>query len=255
LICSTVIPEGGSFSHEYHYELPNGEDRVAKCPKCREHFNIEATFREGGVHVDEGTKEGRRCPRCREVLESQRNCAEVAHTFMLGNIYSKKLKANCLVNMAQVPMEMGCYGIGVTRILSAAAQMSPTSLPISIAPFNVAVIGPKAGAINFDEGNAVAEKIAAELDKKILPGGRVILDDRHWTIGRRLREQQASFTSFAIVVDKNMQLELHQFATVGLSGEDTVRLSESSRIEPKLLSDESAVYDFFDRLRQQFNLS
>lgn len=68
----------------------------------------------------------------------------------------------------KVPLQMGCYGIGVTRIMSAAAQLSSQSglrLPLSIAPFTVGVVTPKQGSHEFQDGYSEAMQIAHELDK------------------------------------------------------------------------------------------
>ncbi|XP_022695781.1 probable proline--tRNA ligase, mitochondrial [Varroa jacobsoni] len=249
---------GGSHSHEYHYELAVGEDRVLECQQCCAYFNLEVVA-DGENTADNNNHKKYSCPRCRGVLGPEKNCVEVGHTFVLGDFYSKKLGATCIVDGKQVPLEMGCYGIGVSRIVSAAAAQltkgASLALPISIAPFTVAVIGPKPGAVDSDQETALTEELARKLDL-ILPGSRVILDDRPWTIGRRLKEQQHSGTAFAVVIGKGLKLELHQFASETPSGKgagssDRLR---GSQTEPYILTEKSAVYDFFDKLRQRLQL-
>jgi len=103
---------------------------------------------------------------------------EVGHVFMLGTRYSESMSATFLdENGKTQPMQMGCYGIGVTRILGAAIEQNFDERgiiwPAAIAPFAV-VICP----VGYDRSEAVkaeADRIHAEL---LAAGVDVILDDR-----------------------------------------------------------------------------
>lgn len=103
---------------------------------------------------------------------------EVGHVFMLGTRYSESMGATFLdENGKTQPMQMGCYGIGVTRILGAAIEQNFDERgiiwPAAIAPFAV-VICP----VGYDRSEAVkaeADRIHAEL---LAAGVDVILDDR-----------------------------------------------------------------------------
>jgi prolyl-tRNA synthetase len=103
---------------------------------------------------------------------------EVGHVFYLGTKYSEALKATFLDEGGRPAlMEMGCYGIGVTRIVGAAIEQNHDDKGIiwtrAIAPFEVVVCG-----LGWGKSQAVrdqAEKIYAELKKL---GVDVILDDR-----------------------------------------------------------------------------
>ena len=111
------------------------------------------------------------------VLAIQRGI-EVGHVFYLGTKYSKAMNATYLnENGKPQLMEMGCYGIGVTRILGAAIEQNHDERgivwPVSIAPF-AAVICP----IGYDrspEVKAAADALHDELDSA---GIDVMLDDR-----------------------------------------------------------------------------
>lgn len=111
------------------------------------------------------------------VLNIQRGI-EVGHVFYLGTKYSEALKATFLDETGKPAlMEMGCYGIGVTRIVAAAIEQNHDERgivwPRAMAPFEVVVCG-----LGWGKSEAVresAEKIYGELKAA---GYDVILDDR-----------------------------------------------------------------------------
>jgi prolyl-tRNA synthetase len=103
---------------------------------------------------------------------------EVGHVFYLGTKYSEALKATFLdENGKPALMEMGCYGIGVTRIVGAAIEQNHDArgivLPRAIAPFEVVVCG--LGWGKSEEVRHAAEEIYASLKAQ---GIDVMLDDR-----------------------------------------------------------------------------
>ena len=120
---------------------------------------------------------GEPSPDGKGVLAIQRGI-EVGHVFYLGTKYSQAMNATYLDATGKPQlMEMGCYGIGVTRILGAAIEQSHDARgiiwPASIAPF-AAVLCP----IGYDrspEVKAAADALHAEL---LAAGVDVLLDDR-----------------------------------------------------------------------------
>lgn len=103
---------------------------------------------------------------------------EVGHVFYLGTKYSEALKATFLdENGKPALIEMGCYGIGVTRIVGAAIEQNHDPrgivLPRAIAPFEVVICG--LGWGKSEEVRQTAESIYATLKAK---GIDVVLDDR-----------------------------------------------------------------------------
>jgi prolyl-tRNA synthetase len=111
------------------------------------------------------------------VLAIQRGI-EVGHVFYLGTKYSAAMNANYLDETGKPqPMEMGCYGIGVTRILGAAIEQNHDDRgivwPAAIAPFEIVLcpIGYERSA----EVRAAADRLHDELSSA---GLDVILDDR-----------------------------------------------------------------------------
>lgn len=129
-------------------------------------------------------KAGEPCPTknpakesCPGVLEIRRGI-EVGHIFQLGTKYSEAMDATCLDESGnKTPMHMGCYGIGVTRIVAAAIEQnydeSGIIWPDPITPFDVCVI--PIGFHNSKEIERVAENVYAKLGDA---GFDVLLDDR-----------------------------------------------------------------------------
>lgn len=121
--------------------------------------------------------EGDRAPDGKGTLAIQRGI-EVGHVFYLGTKYSEALKATFLdENGKPALMEMGCYGIGVTRIVGAAIEQNHDAKgivwPRAIAPFEVAIC-----AVGWGKSEAVrqaSETLYADLKAQ---GVDVILDDR-----------------------------------------------------------------------------
>ena len=121
--------------------------------------------------------EGDRAPDGKGTLAIQRGI-EVGHVFYLGTKYSEALKATFLDESGKPAlMEMGCYGIGVTRIVGAAIEQNHDAKgivwPRAIAPFEVAIC-----AVGWGKSEAVrqaSETLYTELKAR---GVDVILDDR-----------------------------------------------------------------------------
>ena len=111
------------------------------------------------------------------VLAIQRGI-EVGHVFLLGTYYSEKMKATYLDEAGKPQlMQMGCYGIGVTRILGAAIEQNFDARgiiwPTAIAPFTV-VICP----IGYDRSAAVKAAADQLHDELTQAGIDAMLDDR-----------------------------------------------------------------------------
>jgi prolyl-tRNA synthetase len=121
--------------------------------------------------------EGDPSPDGRGVLAIQRGI-EVGHVFLLGSFYSEKMNATYLDEAGKPQlMQMGCYGIGVTRILGAAIEQNFDERgivwPAAIAPFTV-VICP----IGYDRSADVRAAADTLHDALLASGVDAMLDDR-----------------------------------------------------------------------------
>ena len=140
-------------------------------------FGRDAHLGEASVHDLRNVVAGDPSPDGKGPLELCRGI-EVGHIFQLRTKYSAALKATYLGENGQAQvMEMGCYGIGVSRIVAAAIEQNyderGITLPAAMAPFQVAI-----APIGINKSAAVrnaAEQLYAEL---VAAGVEVLLDDR-----------------------------------------------------------------------------
>ena len=154
------------------------------------------------------------CPRCGGELTFARGI-EVGHIFRLGAKYSQAMGATYLdAEGATRTIIMGCYGIGVSRIVAAAIEQGNDAngmiLPIAIAPFAVAVLPMSATGAAAEE----AERIYAEL---IAAGVDAIIDDRDLRPGVKFKDGDLVGIPLRVVVGekglKNGQVEIKHRAT------------------------------------------
>lgn len=118
-----------------------------------------------------------------------------------------------------VPMEMGCYGLGMSRLLAAVVEVLSTETEIRwpwlIAPYSVCIIPPKAGS-HEETATKMAAHLFHTLSREKIYQGDVLLDDRsHMTIGRRLQEAKRLGIPFIIITGKKVleaipQIEVHR---------------------------------------------
>ncbi|NIN36987.1 MAG: proline--tRNA ligase [Gammaproteobacteria bacterium] len=103
---------------------------------------------------------------------------EVGHIFQLGKKYSEAMKAHCLDEKGDsITLTMGCYGIGVSRIVAAAIEQNHDDKgiiwPVNIAPFQVALI-----PINMHKSQRLRDAVMKLYGELMDAGVEVLLDDR-----------------------------------------------------------------------------
>ncbi|HJP40657.1 MAG TPA: proline--tRNA ligase [Dehalococcoidia bacterium] len=126
------------------------------------------------------------CPECDSTLESRRGM-EMGHVFKLGTTYSESMGVEFVdVDGSRKPAVMGCYGIGVERLLAAVIEANHDEdgicWPAEVAPFDVHVV-----VLNQDE-DAVAESLSA-LESSLSDFGlNALIDDRDESPGVKFKD-------------------------------------------------------------------
>jgi prolyl-tRNA synthetase len=145
---------------------------------------------------------GEACPSCGAALRID-TAVEIGHIFKLGYRYSESMGARVLdKNGKEVMPIMGCYGIGIERILTAAVEQGNDEngfwLPASIAPFEV-VVAPV--NVKDEAVKTAAEDIARRLEAA---GFDVVLDDRDERPGVKFKDADLVGIPFRITVGKKV---------------------------------------------------
>ena len=147
-------------------------------------------------------EEGDACPRCGKQIKTAQGI-EVGHIFKLGRKYSNALGLTFQDEDGQSKVvTMGCYGIGVTRCLSAAVEQNNDDngiiWPVSIAPYEAIVIPVNAKS---EEQTEAAEKIYNELKAQ---GIDALIDDRNERPGVKFKDADLIGIPVRIVVGKKI---------------------------------------------------
>ncbi len=144
--------------------------------------------------------EGEPCPECGAPLKFKRGI-EVGHIFKLGTKYSEAMGATFVdEDGTEKPMVMGCYGIGITRVMAAAVEQNHDEegiiWPFEIAPFEVIVIPTN---VKRDEIRELAEEVYENLKKK---GFDALIDDRNVRPGFKFKDADLIGIPFQVIVGK-----------------------------------------------------
>jgi len=178
---------GGNVSHEFMVTAESGEDIVLFCPRCRFAKTLKDLKRES-------------CPKCNESLINQ-NTIEVGHTFKLGTKYSVSLDANFLdANGRQWPLIMGCYGIGVSRLIPTIIEQNYDNdgiiWPVEVAPYKVIVLPLEVSDSKIME---LASDVYLRLKREKI---EVLFDDRDERAGVKFKDADLIGIPLQIIVGK-----------------------------------------------------
>jgi prolyl-tRNA synthetase len=181
-------------------------------------------------------QEGDSCPGCGQPLQLKRGI-EVGQLFKLGTKYSKALGANVLDESGrEIPVVMGCYGIGVTRTLAAAVEQwhdqDGIIWPPSIAPYQAVVI--PVGQRDSSQAD-LAEEVCRQLTDS---GIDCIYDDRSERTGVKFKDADLIGYPVRIVINKDTVMD----------GLVEIKWRVSGAVE-RIPRDTAAAY-----LRQKFSL-
>lgn len=144
---------------------------------------------------------GDKCPRCGAKFGFIRGI-EVGHTFKLGTKYSAAMGANFLdENQQSKPMIMGCYGIGVSRVMAAAIEQSHDDngiiWPAALSPFDICLIA-------LDAAGEVKQKADEIYERLIKLGYSVLYDDRDERPGSKFKDADLIGITHRLVVGKKL---------------------------------------------------
>ena len=138
------------------------------------------------------------------VAEGKNRELEVGHIFKLGDVYSKKLKLFFLDEKGETrPMIMGCYGIGISRVMAAVIEGNYDNdgiiWPFSISPYSVLLL-----PMNMEEKDiqATTKGLYRSLQKN---GIDVIMDDRKVSPGVKFKDGDLLGIPLRIVVGKSLK--------------------------------------------------
>jgi prolyl-tRNA synthetase len=142
------------------------------------------------------------CPKCGAALRID-TAVEIGHIFKLGDKYTASMGARVLdKNGKEVTPIMGCYGIGIERILTAAVEQNNDengfALPASIAPFEIVVTPAN---VSDERVRTVAEEIGRKLSER---GYDVLLDDRDERPGVKFKDADLVGIPFRVNVGKKV---------------------------------------------------
>ncbi|OGD62399.1 hypothetical protein A2215_03100 [Candidatus Berkelbacteria bacterium RIFOXYA2_FULL_43_10] len=209
-----VKASGGMFgdtSNEFQVICPTGEDVILICEKCDFAENTEISK----------LKSGDKCPKCGSSIKSEK-AIEIGNIFPLGDKYSKSMNAKILdADGKEVAMIMGCYGIGLTRVMAAVVEVSHDNngivWPESVAPFKVNLI-----SLNK---NSEADKVYEELIRRNI---EVLYDDRdEITAGEKFADADLIGCPIRIIIsEKSLASGGAEISKRGSQDSEIIRISK-----------------------------
>ena len=187
---------GGDSSEEFHVLAENGEDVLAVSDSSEIAINSELLLekdQDPSSLVGEQFPEGGKIQLIKGI--------EVGHIFQLGQVYSKSMKLSLQdANSNEVNPYMGCYGIGISRMVAASIEQNNDEFgiawPKGLAPIQINVIDL---TDNLD-GSAI--KFYNEIEKSNF---RVMLDDRDERFGKKIKDSELIGIPLNIIIGKSLK--------------------------------------------------
>jgi len=166
-----------SFTNEFQTLTDSGEDIIYICDKCKFAMNKE-------VKAD-------KCPECGHDVFLEKKSIEVGNIFKLGTKYSEAFN----FKMQDKHVIMGCYGIGISRLLGTIVEVFHDEkgiiFPKTVAPYDIYLIDIKS--------NGEAEKVYEMLQGE---GYEVLFDDREKTPGEKFSDADLMGIPLRVVVSE-----------------------------------------------------
>ena len=195
-------PIGGDLSHEFQILANTGESTLYfdKDLEKIDPQNIEPKKLQSYYAAVDDLHRDENCPISKEQLKISKGI-EVGHIFYFGTKYSEKLGAFVQnKNGEKVPVHMGSYGIGVSRLVGAIIEAfhddKGIKWPLSVAPFKISII-------NLMIENEECKNKSDQIYKILLNMNiDVLYDDRDCSIGKKLSDNDLIGTPYQIVIGK-----------------------------------------------------
>ena len=186
---------GGSSSEEFHVLADSGEDLLAFSDESDFACNVEL------IEEDDVNKiPGMDSPDGMGKLDVKKGI-EVGHIFQLGNKYCKSMDLKVQDNNEIKYLEMGCYGIGVSRIIAASIEQSHDEKGIifneTLSPFNLIII-----LINQKNDESINLKANYFYEKLKDAGNDVLLDDRDCSPGIKFSDAELIGIPHQLIISK-----------------------------------------------------
>lgn len=190
---------GGSLSHEIVVKSEQGES-VVGVKSNGEHIFLEGDHKPG------------------DLVETFR-CIEVGHNFHLGDVYSKPMNAKFDTGSEQKFVDMGCYGIGVSRLLGAMASGDVLDWPKGFAPYEISIITEK-----YEEAEQLKQEINAYFGFE-----DVVVDCRSCSVKKKIDD--------SVLVGIPIQIVIKNEIVVLRKGEEVAKTTKSGAEILSILKD------------------
>lgn len=237
---------GGDFSHEYQLPVSSGEDTIVDCLNCQQAFNLELCQDDRMMT----------CPNCRSNEVKTVQALELGHTFLLSRTYSEPLKATYISSneKGRRTLEMGCYGLGLTRILGAgidllsrvpsddsSEELLQLRWPNRVEPYEIGIVSPAKRSEPYHKGSTqfIEKLVSRSLD--ISREFDVIIEDRDKEgIARRvIRLKSLGIPNIFVIgkrfLEDNPEVEL-------------LRLSANKKDYEQSFMSEDQLYDYIKKM-------
>lgn len=218
------------------YEVAASKNLIVGANQTQYHLknvNIGRDFNADVYDIRKITQ-GDNCPKCHGQISFSRGI-EVGHIFKLGTKYSKPLNCSYLdEDGKELPMTMGCYGIGLNRSMAAIIEQNNDEngiiWPISVAPYHVIIV-----PVNVLDETVMktAETLYERLKKAKV---EVVLDDRNERPGVKFKDADLIGIPIRINIGKK-------------ASEGVVELKERKSREVRLLSVEDAYNEVLEKIK------
>jgi len=192
-----------------------------------DYHNLDVNFgrdvKKPGAFVDiREVKQGETCPKCGKGILKEARTIELAHVFKLGTVYSEVMNARFTdADGAVKPIVMGCYGIGMSRVIAAAVEASHDQKgiiwPEELAPYHMHLI-------SLPGGEEMAQKTYDLLQDA---GISVLWDDRAESAGVKFNDCDLIGIPWRLVVSKKTK--------------DTVEVKRRNSDNTELLTPEACI--------------